>query len=120
MSRAERVLSVAKSFSPHLWNGRHEATLLKLGPLFTSEQAAEAAEKKRTERLSEVGEIVAASDALLRTDAAVERVAEAISWESSGIDKDDWAEVGAMSIATKESFRDLARAAIDALLDGEA
>lgn len=62
---------------------------------------------------------LAASDALLRTDAAVERVAVAISWESSGIDEDDWSEVGAMPIAIKESFRELARAAIAALLDGE-
>lgn len=81
----------------------------------TPEQRAESAEMDRDRASFALG----AADALLREDAAVERVARAIAWEHSGIDDDDWADGGAMSVATKESFRELARAAIAALL-GEA
>ena len=65
--RAELAEKAARALSPHLFDGRHEQAVAKLTFLFTPEQAAEAAVKKRAERIDDMGIII---DAIYDTVAA--------------------------------------------------
>lgn len=53
--------AVARHLYPHLWNGVFEATLAKIS-LFTPQQAAESAVKKRAEKIESVCRVLEASE----------------------------------------------------------
>ncbi len=56
--RAHLAERAARALSPHLFDGRHEQALAKMAPLFTPEQAAEAAAEKRAERIDDMGIVI--------------------------------------------------------------
>lgn len=56
--RAYLAEKAARALSPHLFDGRHEQAVAKMTRLFTPEQAAEAATKKRAERIDDMGTVI--------------------------------------------------------------
>lgn len=59
----------ARAEAPHLWNGKFEATLLRLNRIpFTPEQAAEAAEQKRQEHLARAETYLTAAAPIMRAE----------------------------------------------------
>ena len=56
--RAYLAETAARALNPNLFDGRHEQALCKMAHLFTTEQAAEAAAKKRAERIDDMGTVI--------------------------------------------------------------
>ena len=67
------IEAAAKQHSPHLWDGRFRAALLRT-KYFTSEQADEGVEKNRAEILAEAEEYITAAEPHLRKKWAEELV----------------------------------------------
>ena len=69
------IEAAAKQHSPHLWDGRFRAALLRT-KYFTSEQADEGVEKNRAEILAEAEEYITAAEPHLRKKVRAEVAAE--------------------------------------------
>ena len=74
--RAYLAEKAARALSPHLFDGRHEQALCKMARLFTAEQAAEAAAKKRAERIDDMGTVIDAIYDVVANDC---RIAQRLS-----------------------------------------
>lgn len=103
----EAIEAGAKALSPHLFDGRHEAAMRNMPNLFTPEQAAEAAEAKRNERLGDVELILTAAAphiqaAALREAAEDSRMGPVpYGWNASGVAS--WLRARAVTIEGKDS-----------------